>query len=205
DRPSWYAGYDAPQWLLPPKAPGHKHVMVFALALDGQPKLEPQHEEEIGRATRSLPLWLAEQVWLSTPHRGTAALPMAENGGWAVLGRPWPEEQLAMQIPDSERANTILVTGQMRIDGERRRIDLWAFDCATKQRIGHAAAEGAHAEHGQLLLQLMAELWPLIGGPAKHKPQLGDAMFWHRYADGMAQHAALVITQTGGLPRDRLY
>src|SRR5690606_2139468 len=68
DRPSWYAGYDDPQWLLPPKAPGHKHVMVFALALDGQPKLEPQHEEEIGRATRSLPLWLAEQVWLSTPH-----------------------------------------------------------------------------------------------------------------------------------------
>ena len=205
DRPSWYAGMDDPQWLLPPKQPGHKHIMVFALAIDGQPKLEPAQEEELGRATRSLPLWFAEQIWLSTPHRGTAALSTAENGGWAVLGRPWPEEQLASQLPEGERADTILVTGQLRIDGDRRRIDLWAFDCGSKQRIGHAAAEGAHAEHGSMLLQLMAELWPLIGGPKDHKPQLGDAMFWHRYADGMGQHAALVITQSGGLPRDRLY
>jgi len=205
DRPSWYAGFDDPAWLLPPKGEGHKHIMVFALAIDGQPKLEPAQEEEIGRATRSLPLWFAEQIWLSTPHRGTAALAMAENGGWAVLGRPWPEEQLTSQLPDSERANTILVSGQMRIDGDRRRIDLWAYDCATKQRLGHAAAEGAHAEHGQMLLQLMAELWPLIGGPEGYKPQLGDSTFWHRYADGMGQHSALVITQTGGLPRDRLY
>lgn len=205
DRPSWYAGLDDPAWLLPAKGEGHKHIMVFALAIDGQPKLEPAQEEEVGRATRSLPLWFAEQIWLSTPHRATAALAMAENGGWAVLGRPWPEEQLTSQLPDSERANTVLVTGQLRIDGERRRIDLWAYDCATKQRLGHAAAEGAHAEHGQMLLQLMAELWPLIGGPAGHKPQIGDPNFWHRYADGMGQHAALVITQTGGLPRDRLY
>ena len=205
DRPSWYAGYGDPQWLLPQKGPGHKHVMVFALAIDGQPKLEPAQEEEVGRATRSLPLWFAEQIWLATPHRGTAALPMAENGGWAVLGRPWPEEQLAMQLPEAERASTILLTGQLRIDGENRRIDMWAFDCGTKQRIGHVAADGAHSEHGKMLLQLTQELWPILGGPKDHKPQLGDAMFWHRYADGMAQHAALVITQSGGLPRERLY
>lgn len=205
DRPLWYAGLGDPAWLLPPKGEGHKHVMVFALSMDGQPKLEPGREDEVGRATRSLPLWFAEQVWLSTPHRGTAALPMAENGGWAVLGRPWPEEQLAQQVAENERADTILVTGQLRIDGERRRIDLWAYDCGQKQRIGHAAAEGAHEEHGAMLLQLMAELWPLLGGPKDHKPQLGDAMFWHRYADGMGQHAALVVTQTGGLPRERLY
>lgn len=205
DRPLWYAGFDDPAWLLPQKGEGHKHVMVFALSMDGQAKLEPHQEEEVGRATRSLPLWFAEQLWLSTPHRATAALAMAENGGWAVLGRPWPEEQLASQVPENERADTILVTGQMRIDGDKRRIDMWAYDCATSQRIGHAAAEGPHEEHGALLLQLMGELWPILGGPAGHKPQIGDAQYWHRYADGMGQHAALVITQTGGLPRERLY
>jgi tetratricopeptide (TPR) repeat protein len=205
DRPAWYAGFDDPQWILPPKGQGHKHVMVFALAMDVESKPEPAREEEIGRATRSVAMWFAEQIWLATPHRGTAALAMAENGGWAVLGRPWPEEQLAQQVPEAERANTILVTGQMRIEGDRRRMDLWAYDCGTKQRIGHAAAEGAHEEHGNMMLQLMGELWPLLGGPSGHKPEIGDGMFWHRYADGLGQHAALVVTQTGGLPRERLY
>jgi len=205
DRPLWYAGFEDPAWLLPPKGEGHKHVMVFALALDGEPQLEWQQQEEVGRATRSLALWFAEQLWLSTPHRATAALPMAENGGWAVLGRPWPEEQLAAQVPEAERKDAILVTGQMRIDGDRRRIDLWAYDCATNQRVGHAAAEGSHEEHGAMLLQLMSELWPILGGPEGHKPQIGDALFWHRYAEGMGQHAALVVTQTGGMPRERLF
>ena len=205
DRPIWYAGLEDPQWLLPSKGPESRQVMVMALAVDGQPNLPPGREDELGRLTRSLPLFLAEHVWLSTPHRGTAALPMAEQGGWAVMGRPWPEDAICNQLGDAERSSTTLVTGVLRVEGEKRRIDLWAFDCAQKQRIGHAATEGTMPELGRMLLQLMAELWPPIGGPAGHKPPTGDESFWHRYADGLGQHAALVVTQSGGLPKERLY
>jgi|GEM_PF-2624363 len=205
DRPLWYAGLGDPMWLLPPKEPGHKHVVILALSLDGQPSLEPAQEEEVGRATRSLPLWLAEQVWLTTKNRGTAGLSMANHGGWAVLGRPWPEEQLCEQVPASERADTLLVTGQLKINGDRRRIEMHVFDCGQRKRVGGAVAEGAHHEHGDLQLKLMAELWPLIGGAAGHKPAVGDGAFWHRYADAIAQHSALVITSTGGMPKERLY
>ncbi|MFK7742662.1 MAG: tetratricopeptide repeat protein [Planctomycetota bacterium] len=205
DRPAWYAGFEDPAWMLPPKQAGHKHVVVFALSVEGQPELEPAQQDELGRAIRGLPLWFAEQLWLGTPHRGTAALPMAEHGGWAVLGRPWPEEQLASQVPEAERADTIFVTGNLRIDGDRRRIEMFAYDCAKQQRIGEVSAEGAHIEHGKMLMELMAKLWPILGGPVDFKPELGDENFWHRYSDGMSQHAALVLTQAGGLPRDRLY
>ena len=205
DRPIWYAGLDDPQWLLPKKDAGHKHVLFFALSVDGQPKLPPEQEEELGRATRSLPLWFAEQAWLTTPNRGTAALAMAEHGGWAILGNPWPEEQLCEQLPEAERGQTVLVTGQLKVDGERRRIELRAFDCATRVRLGEAVAEGAQHEHGNMLLQLMSELWPWIGGAAGQQPSIGDAPHWHRYADALAQHAALVITATGGMPKERLY
>src|SRR5262245_54148076 len=205
DRPIWYAGLEDPQWLLPRKGPESRQVMVMALAVDGQPNLPPGREDELGRLTRSLPLFLAEHVWLSTPHRGTAALPMAEQGGWAVMGRPWPEDTISNQLGDAERSSTTLVTGVLRVEGEKRRIDLWAFDCAQKQRIGHAATEGTMPELGRMLLQLMGELWPAIGGPAGHKPPTGDESFWHRYADGLGQHAALVVTQAGGLPKERLY
>lgn len=205
DRPIWYAGLEDPQWLLPQKGPDSRQVLVMALAVDGQPSLPPGREDELGRLTRSVPLFLAEHIWLSTPHRGTATLPMAEAGGWAVMGRPWPEEQLMTQLSDSERKNTILVTGVLRVEGEKRRIDLWAYDCATKQRVGHAAAEGTMQEIGKMMLQLMAELWPSLGGPKDHKPPVGDENFWARYLDGLGQHAALVVTQAGGMPKDRLY
>lgn len=205
DRPSWFAGYEDPQWLLPKKDATARQVMIMALAVDGTPQLPPGREDELGRLTRGLPLWLAEQIWLGTPHRGMAALPLAEQGGWAVMGRPWPEDQLIQQLPEAERAATILVTGVLRVEGEKRRIDLWAYDGATSQRIGHAAAEGTAAEIGRMMLQLMAELWPALGGPSGHKPPVGDEAFWHRYMEGLAQHAALVVTLAGGMPKDRLY
>lgn len=205
ERPSWCAGLSDPTWLLPKKAPGHKQVFLLALAVDGQPMLPAGREDELGRLTRCIPLFLAEQVWLSTPHRGTAGLPMAATGGWVVMGRPWPEEQVAQQLGDAERQETILVTGVVRVDGERRRVDLWAYDCALRQRIGHAASEGSMQELGRMLLQLLGELWPALGGPAGHRPPVGDDAFWHRYADGLAQHAALVVTQAGGIARERLY
>lgn len=205
DRPIWYAGLEDPVWLLPPKQAGTKSVLFFSLAVDGQASLPPGREDELGRLTRSVPLFFAEQVWLSTPHRGTAVLPMAEHGGWAIMGRPWPEEQLLGQVPPNEHASTLLVTGVLRVDGDKRRIDLWVYDCGSKQRIGHAATEGTMADVGRMLLQLMAELWPVLGGPAGHKPPVGDETFWHRYSDALGQHAALVVTQAGGMPKERLY
>lgn len=205
DRPSWFAGLDEPHWLMPQKGPEARQVLFLGLSVDGQPKVEPGREDELGRLCRSVPLFLAEHVWLSTPHRGTAALPLAEGGGWALLGRPWPEEQLASQLGDRERVQTILVTGTLRIDGEQRRIDLWAYDCAQKARVGHAAAEGKVADLGSMVLQLMRELWPVLGGPADHKPPVGDPAFWARYLEGLGQHAALAVTMAGGMPKERLY
>lgn len=205
DRPIWCAGLHDPQWLLPKKAAGHKQVLFLALAVDGPQAQAPGREDEIGRLSRGVPLLLAEQVWVATPHVGAAGLPMAEGQGWALMGKPWQEEQVAQQLGDQERQHTILVTGVLRFDGETRRIDLWAYDCAQKQRIGHAAAEGTVQDLGRMQLQLIEELWPALGGPKGHKPPVGDAAFWQRYTDGLAQHAALVAAQAGGMPKDRLY
>lgn len=205
EKPIWFAGLDDPDWLLPKKAKDSRQVLCLALAVDAAAGVPAGREEEVGRLTRSLPLFLGEQIWAHSPQRGVAALPLAEHGGWAVMGRPWPEEQLAAQLPPAEQASTILVSGVLRLDGEQRRIDLWAYDCASKQRIGHAAAEGGPDRFGAMAQQLFAELLPAIGGPAGRKAAVGDDLFWARYLDGLGQHAALVVTQAGGMPKDRLF
>jgi hypothetical protein len=108
-------------------------------------------------------------------------------------------------VPEAERADTVLVTGRLGLDGERRRIDLWAYDCHSQQRLGHATAAGEPAEFGRVLLELMGELWPLLGGAKGHQPALGTPVFWHHYAEGLGQHAALVVTQVGAMPKERLF
>lgn len=205
DRPIWYAGLEDPAWLVPAKGADARHVLLFPLALGGGDPLPAGREDDIGRLTRALPLWFAEQLWIASPQRGTAALPLTEHGSWALMGQPWPEDRLGQQVPAAERATTLLVTGQLRFEGDRRRIDLWVYDCAQQQRTGHAAAEGKEAELGAMLLQLMGELWPLLGGEQGHKPPVGGPEFWQRYAEGLGQHAALVVTEAGGMPRDRLF
>lgn len=205
DRPLWCAGLADPMWLLPQKAADSKQVLCFPLAVEGGQQVPTGMEDAIGRITRAVPLLLAEHVWLASPHRGTAGLLVAEQGGWVVLGKAWPEEQLVAQLPPQEREQTIAVSGVLRIDGDRHRIDLWAYDCKQKQRIGHAAAEGAPQDIGRMLLQLIKELWPALGGPAGHQPPAGNEGFWAAYADGLAQQAALLATQAGGMPKERLY
>jgi tetratricopeptide (TPR) repeat protein len=206
DRPLWFASLGDPEWLLPAKPAGSRRVLCAALAVQSPAALPAmQREDELGRLSRAVPLFLAEQFWLLSPVRGGAAIPVAEQGGWVVSGVPWAEERLVALLSDAERDDTLLVSGVVRPDGKRRRIDLWVYDCKARQRLGHAAAEGDEGALGPLLLQLLAELSPIVGGPPALRPPVGGDAFCERHATGLAQLAALVIAQLGGLPKDRVY
>lgn len=202
DQPSWYAALRDPQWLLPQKPPGARLAVLPALAIDGDAK---GHEEEVGRTARSVPLFLAEQLWIGSPHRASTALPMAEGGGWALTNQPWPEARLCEQLGDAERQQALLLSGVLRLDGARRRIDLWVYDAPKGQRIGHASAEGGAGELGRMGWQLLRELAPHLGFPQEPKPQAGNDAFWDHYVHGLGQHATLLVAQAGAMPKERLF
>ncbi|MCR9243592.1 MAG: tetratricopeptide repeat protein [bacterium] len=205
--PGFCSALADPQWLLPQKQNGHKQVLFVTLSFEGQPPAPDAagNQEDYGRITRAVPMFLAEQTWLATPHRGSVAIPMTEQGGWALMGRPWPIEQIVAQLGDTERKSSLIVTGTLRVDADRRRIELVVDDAATGQRVGEVAAEGQAEELGAMLLQLQEQLWPVLGGPEEKRPPVGDEAFWQRYADGLGQHAALIVTRSGAMPVDRLY
>ncbi|MEQ1633267.1 MAG: hypothetical protein ABL997_12895 [Planctomycetota bacterium] len=206
DRPLWYPVLAKPEFLLPP-ARSDKQVLFAGLAVLGDALKTAQvaREDELGRLSRSVPLFLAEQLWLLAGIPSSTALPVVEGGGWVVSGVPWVEDKLAELLTDSERKSTRIVTGAVRPDGTHRRIDLWVYDTATKQRIGHATATGEDGKLGPVYLQLLAELSPLVSGPRDLAPQVGDANFWDRYATAQAQLAALVIAAQGAMKKDRVY
>lgn len=203
DQPSWFAALREPTWLLPQKATASRLIVLPALAVEGG--AAAGQEDDIGRASRSVPLFLAEQLWINSPHRASTALPMAEGGGWALSNQPWPEAKLMQQLPDHERGQALLLSGVLRHDGDRRRVDLWIYDPARQQRIGHASADGAANELGKMCWQLLRELAPTLGGPPDLKPQAGNDAFWDHYVNGLGQHAALLVAQAGAMPKERLF
>ncbi len=207
DRPLWYGALGKPEFLLPRPQEGQPRALLAGLSV-AQEAIAPamvQKEDELGRLARSVPLFLAEQLWLIGKVPAAVALPVAEGGGWIVSGAPWAEDKLAELLSDEERKSTRIVTGTVRPDGKQRRVDLWVYDAAQKQRIGHATATGEDGKLGAVLVQLLAELSPLLGGPDKLTPPVGSETFWDRYATGLAQLAALVIAAQGAMPKERVF
>jgi hypothetical protein len=206
DQPLWFTSLGEPGWMLPKKPDGHRRVLLAALSVQAPPSsAQVQREDDMGRLSRGVPLFLAEQLWLQSPMRASVVIPVVEGGGWVVSAVPWAEERLVQLMSPEEKQQTLLVSGVVRPEGTKRRIDLWVLDCATGKRVGHAAAEAEADKTGSALLQLLAELSPVLGASAPIKPPIGTEVFWDRHATGLAQLAALVVAQIGALPKDRVF
>ena len=206
DRPLWYGVLGKPEFLLPP--PQKEGLVLFAgLAVvhDGPKDLQVQREDELGRMSRSVPLFLAEQLHLLAGIPAGTALPVVEGGGWVVSSVPWAEDKLAELLTDRERQSTKIVSGSVRTDGGQRRIDLWVYDVATKQRIGHATATGEDGKLGAAYLQLLREVSALVGGSKDLAPAVGSEVFWDKYATTQAQLSALVISAQGLLAKELVF
>ncbi|MGE3174024.1 MAG: hypothetical protein AB7O97_15465 [Planctomycetota bacterium] len=205
DRPVWFAPLGRPEFALPRKRDGVRPVMVAALAVRQQTvTAQLMREDELGRLSRSLPLFLQDHLQLSGGLAVAAALPMAEAGGWVVSGTPWPEERIVELLTDRERGDTLVVTGQVEASGRDRKVDLWVFDAAAGRRVATVSATGEEGKLGPVLLQLLADLGPALGGEPV-RPTFGSEVFWDHYAAGLAQLAALVTASQGALPKDRVY
>jgi hypothetical protein len=135
DRPIWLLGLDDAQWLFEfrARAKGAK-VAVFPLAdVSASDLKEPaaQREDEVGRATHSLALFLSERIFAETTCRSSAEVPVARGGGPVVSGTEWPIETLTKAAKEASPAVIISGTVERRNAGARVAISVW--DAATQR------------------------------------------------------------------------
>ena len=74
DRPIWTLGYEDANWLLPKKEKDCNHFVIlnFSVEMKGVPEEgDEQKEDDIGRLTRSLPLYLGERINLEKMAKAT--------------------------------------------------------------------------------------------------------------------------------------
>jgi hypothetical protein len=205
DRPIWFGLLGEPAFLAG-RPQDAKTVLFSGLAAvrHGQTQ-QVAGEDEVSRMTRSLPLFLAEQLWYGSTLRTGVALPVSDAGGWVVSAQPWAEDRMAELLAEPQGGAMRIVSGVVHSEGKDRRVELWVYDAASKERIGQIEAKGEQGKVGEIMLQLLNEISPLVGGPATLQMQHGTPETWDRYAAGLAQVAALMVAKSGAMPKERIY
>lgn len=134
DGPIWLPDHSSAHSEFIPKNPGGPAV-VF-LGGTAEPPADPSiyapgHAEALGRLTRSLPLFLAEQVSMRTAAEGRTMLPWAvgngssQPSGFVVSGQVWPDDMARQTVADPAHRPDYVVT--VHIDAE---VEPWSAELA---------------------------------------------------------------------------
>lgn len=123
-KPIWMYGLESiAAQILPPKGDRLRRVAFAQLALPGNPRLPelmPQPEEEQGRLSRALPLWLAETFCSSPLYSPIAAIALVgEARHYALFPAEWTTENLRQLVDTSAGGLDYIFTGALRqVEGD---------------------------------------------------------------------------------------
>ena len=177
---------DGPIWL-PPGSPARQ---LFSAKSASAPKVtflggtaeapenpvenQAQVADALGRMTRSLPLFFAEQVEMRTAATGRAMIPwaVAPVSGFVVSGQRWPDETAVQATQVPENASDYVVT--VHVDAE---VEPWTAMLAFVRtsdgtRIGDLEHEFTQDKPEEGLSELADEVVELLSalGPATPSP-----------------------------------
>lgn len=116
-KPVWYYGLENLGGLLPAKEGNLRRVALGQLAILGlkdPQEVMKQPEEELGRLSRGIPLWLAETLFFSanwTPITAVATLQREHYGLFAV---EWSPENIRQLVNSTEGSFDYVFTGTLR-------------------------------------------------------------------------------------------
>jgi len=120
-KPIWFYGLEPmAEQILPPKSGRLRRVAFAQLAILNLPDLleaAKRPEDELGRLSRALPLWLAETFYFS-PHYAPIAAVGLQGSHYALFGTEWTTDNLT-QLVDSTQGLDYIFTGALhQISGD---------------------------------------------------------------------------------------
>jgi hypothetical protein len=135
-KPVWFYGLEPlASEILPPKEGRLRRVAFAQLALPGLkniPEAMAQPEDELGRLSRALPLWLAETLYFS-PHYAPLAvvgvLDHPETGKKPMLfGTEWTTDNLHQLAATSGEKLDYIITGALQHSAGEHELHLRVWD-----------------------------------------------------------------------------
>ena len=122
-KPIWYYGLEALAGaILPPKTERARRVAIGQLAVLGLANAGEkmrQPEEELGRLSRSIPLWLNETLYFSPNYAPVAAIGLLDNlqgaNHYALFSAEWTLHNIKQLLDSSTDKLDFLFTGSLQL------------------------------------------------------------------------------------------
>ena len=203
---------DGPIWL-PPHSParsifGEKAASSPSVTFLGGTAEPPEGPDQpsaelsdaIGRLTRSLPLFFAEQAELRTAAQGRALVPWAvggpdQPGGFVVSASRWPDSVAVQMVAEPANRTEYVVTVHLDAEVEPWTAALAFLRTADGARIGELEAEFEPGDPHAALTQLAGEVVELLAalgpGASPKAYQVPAGAYFSPYLLGMEQLLAV--------------
>ncbi len=211
-QPIWHYGLRNADWFFAQKPEGASEIGFFALSksTDGAVRAESQREDELGRFSRAIPLYLAEAVHYWSDHVGTCYIQIVEGGGPVLSGCEADGQALFDIVPPTMKS---FITGEIGCSGEgdqaQWQLSLSLWDCATRTRQTTESGSAVKADIGALVLDLEQRLLARIG-LSRETPV--DSFYLHPtaevlpvYLTELGQAFMLTLLANGRMPKSAMW
>jgi len=115
-KPIWFYGLEDMGGLLPSKAENLRRVAFAQLAVPGLAdfaEVMKRPEEELGRLSRGIPLWLAETLSFSTSWTGIAAVATLRREHYGLFNAEWTHDNVRQLVETSGDGFDYVFTGAL--------------------------------------------------------------------------------------------
>ena len=140
--PIWMYGLRDPEWLFTHKPTDASKVLFLMLGkvIHGNQQAENQREDEIGRLSRAIPLYLAESAYEWTRLHAQSLVPVVTGGGPALFGAQDEAGERETAIKLAAFAE-LVVQGSIDDAGDRWQIVLSVRETSTGQSVAREELE----------------------------------------------------------------
>lgn len=213
DEPVWMRGLFDARWLVPQPSPTGRRIALLSLA-NTTPAIRAEgvvagREDDLGRLTRAIPLYLADVLRFRTDASPAALLPIARGHAMIVSGTPWNPELIAPYFEEHD----CLITGEIARDGDSLGLTLTAWVPHSWEPAFEATELGDEARFGETLVACEARLleWLAVSGtailredesPLYRAPAVAVA---RPYLEALGQAFALSLSASGHLSARTLF
>jgi len=185
NQPIWHYGLRNADWLFAQKPEKAQQVGFFALSkiIDGSGRAESQREDDLGRFTRAIPLYLAEAAHYWSDYATSCYIMIVDGGGPVVSGGENDGNALFDIVPPEMK---YFVTGEIGSSGTgdatQWEIYLSLWECSTRTKLASESGKAIQAEFGAMVLTLEKLLLSRIG---LMREQPLDSFYQHPTAEVM--------------------